>query len=96
MAEKYAKWPKNIPNGRKISQTVIKYNRIFHSKALQIIPKLGDFWFENKPSGNPGCGTHHVAMCVILRFMTLWEMPPIGNFREIQSVSTFVRFLQLI
>jgi hypothetical protein len=27
---------------------VIKYNNIFHSKALRILPK-----FENKPSGNP-------------------------------------------
>jgi hypothetical protein len=25
----------------------IKYNNIFHSKALQNIPKV-DFWFENK------------------------------------------------
>jgi hypothetical protein len=31
---------------------VIKYHNIFHSKALQIYPNR-DFWFENKPSGNP-------------------------------------------
>jgi hypothetical protein len=30
-----------------------KYTNIFLSKALQNLPKLG-FWFENKPSGNPG------------------------------------------
>jgi hypothetical protein len=32
---------------------VITYANIFHSKALQIFPKLGFFWFEIKPSGNP-------------------------------------------
>jgi hypothetical protein len=26
---------------------------IFRSKGFQNVPKLG-FWFENKPSGNPG------------------------------------------
>jgi hypothetical protein len=31
----------------------IKYTSIFHSKGLQNLPKFG-FWFENKPSGNPG------------------------------------------
>jgi hypothetical protein len=31
----------------------IKYINIFQSKALQNFPKW-DFWFENKPSGNPG------------------------------------------
>jgi hypothetical protein len=32
---------KIIPNGCKIFQMVIKYNNSFHSKALQILPKLG-------------------------------------------------------
>jgi hypothetical protein len=32
---------------------VLKYDNIFYSKALQILPELV-FWFENKPSGNPG------------------------------------------
>jgi hypothetical protein len=31
-----------------------KYINIFQSKALQHLPKLGIFLFENKPSGNPG------------------------------------------
>jgi hypothetical protein len=32
----------------------LKYNQHFPSKALQnICPNL-DFWFEKKPSGNPG------------------------------------------
>jgi hypothetical protein len=35
MTTHYTKRP-FIPNGRKIFQMVIKYNNIFHSKALQI------------------------------------------------------------
>jgi hypothetical protein len=31
---------------------VIKYSNIYHSKDLQIYINW-DFWFENKPSGNP-------------------------------------------
>jgi hypothetical protein len=31
---------------------VIKYTNIYHSKAIQNLPKFGNFWFENKPSGN--------------------------------------------
>jgi hypothetical protein len=38
--EKCAKWSLNFPNGRKISQMVAKYVNIFHSKALQNLPKL--------------------------------------------------------
>jgi hypothetical protein len=33
---------------------VVKYNKKFHSKAFQNVPKL-EVWFEKKPSGNPGC-----------------------------------------
>jgi hypothetical protein len=33
----------------------IKYTNIFHFKALQNLHNL-EFWFENKPSGNPGLG----------------------------------------
>jgi hypothetical protein len=32
---------------------IIKYSKIVHCKSLQNLSKLG-FWFENKPSGNPG------------------------------------------
>jgi hypothetical protein len=45
--EKYTKLPYNLPNGqknsngRKIDQMVIKNTKIFHSKALQNLPKLG-------------------------------------------------------
>jgi hypothetical protein len=38
---KYTKWPLDISNGRKIDQMVIKYTKIFHSKTLQNLPKLG-------------------------------------------------------
>jgi hypothetical protein len=46
---KYTKLPQTtytkrlyiIPKGRKLFQMVIKYNNIFHSKALQTLPKLG-------------------------------------------------------
>jgi hypothetical protein len=36
----------------KIFQMAIKYINIFHTKALKNYPNR-DFWFENKPSGNP-------------------------------------------
>jgi hypothetical protein len=68
--KKYTKWiknipnEKNVPNGHKISHISIKYSKwslniyvnIFQSKALKNLPKLG-FWFENKPSGNPGAAS---------------------------------------
>jgi hypothetical protein len=45
-----------MPNDRKIFQMTITYTSIFHSKALQNLPKLF-FWFENKPSGKPDAHT---------------------------------------
>jgi hypothetical protein len=55
--KKYTKWPQTIPNGHiciisnghtyiipighKLYQTAVKYANIFHSKALQNVPKLG-------------------------------------------------------
>jgi hypothetical protein len=41
MTEKYSKWPNNIPNDHTIFQMTIQYTSIFHSKALQNLPKLG-------------------------------------------------------
>jgi hypothetical protein len=41
MTTNYTKQPYIILNGRKIFQIVKKYNNIFHSKALQNLPKLG-------------------------------------------------------
>jgi hypothetical protein len=42
-----------IPKLEKMYQTAMNYINIFQSKALQNLPKLFFFWFENKPSGNP-------------------------------------------
>jgi hypothetical protein len=53
MNTKCTEWSLNISNLHKIFQMAIKYINIFQSKTLQNLPKLG-FWFENKPSGNPG------------------------------------------
>jgi hypothetical protein len=44
---------------------VIKYTKIFHTRPSKIYPNW-DFWFENKPSGNPDqqlqrCGTYIVV-----------------------------------
>jgi hypothetical protein len=39
----YAKRPYIIPNGHILYQTAFKYTNIFHSKALQNIPKFGFF-----------------------------------------------------
>jgi aspartate/tyrosine/aromatic aminotransferase len=57
---KCTKWIQNVPNSHKISQISIKFSKwswntyinIFQSKALQ--NPNWDFWFKNKPSGNPG------------------------------------------
>jgi hypothetical protein len=50
MDEKYTKWTKNIPNGRKIFQMTIKYISISHSQALLNIPKYGfldsKYWYH--------------------------------------------------
>jgi hypothetical protein len=45
------KWLLNIPNDQ-------KYTNIFHSKALQNLPKVGFFGLKNVPSGNPACRFH--------------------------------------
>jgi hypothetical protein len=44
MAVKLIKWPQNIP-----TSSITRHSEIY--------PKLG-FWFENKPSGNPGRKFH--------------------------------------
>jgi hypothetical protein len=44
----------NHTNGHKIFQMVMKYTNIYHSKPPPQFPQIWDFWFENKPSGNPG------------------------------------------
>jgi hypothetical protein len=47
MAIKYKKWPQTTPNGHKIYQH-------FPFKGPPKIHPNWDFWYESKPSGNPG------------------------------------------
>jgi hypothetical protein len=42
-----------MPNDRKIFQMTINRPALSIQRPSQIYPNL-DFWFENKPSGNPG------------------------------------------
>jgi hypothetical protein len=51
MTTNYTKRPLIIPNGHKIFQMAIKYTNIYHSKALQNLPK---FWIF-------GLKTNHLA-----------------------------------
>jgi hypothetical protein len=58
--EKYTKLPQNIPNVNKIYQKSVKWTKCPKNiptssiaRPSKIYPNL-DFWFENKPSGNPG------------------------------------------
>jgi hypothetical protein len=46
MDKKYFQWPQNSPNGHKI------YQDFSIARPSKIYPNW-DFWFENKPSGNP-------------------------------------------
>jgi hypothetical protein len=55
MEGKFTKCPQNIPKGRKIYRMAKKYTVIFRFKTFPIYPSW-DFWFENKPSGNPAQG----------------------------------------
>jgi hypothetical protein len=48
MAVKCSKWPKNIPTSS-------------FTKPFKIYPNW-DFWFENKPSGNPGARFNRGAL----------------------------------
>jgi hypothetical protein len=41
MTTNYTRLPYIMPDGHKIFQMIIKCNNIFHSKALQKLPKLG-------------------------------------------------------
>jgi hypothetical protein len=50
MVIKYPKYPENIPNGHKL------YKTFSNLRPSKVYPNW-DFWFENKPSGNPGLHT---------------------------------------
>jgi hypothetical protein len=56
IATKYAKWPQNITNGRKIHKHFPRPSKIY--------PNC-DFWSENKPSGNPGAKDVRKSMEVL-------------------------------
>jgi hypothetical protein len=57
---KSTKCTQNVPNGHELSQMSLKYSKwpsniltISNLRPYKIFPNW-DFWFENKPSGNPG------------------------------------------
>jgi hypothetical protein len=57
--KKCTKLTHNVPNGHRISQMPVKYfqwpsnmSAFFNLRPSKICPNW-DFWFENKPSGNP-------------------------------------------
>jgi hypothetical protein len=53
MTTNHTKRPCNIQNGRKIFLMVIKYYNIFHSEALQILPKIGSFGWKTNHLATP-------------------------------------------
>jgi hypothetical protein len=64
-----------------MDQVSIKYTIIFHCKTLQNFPNL-DFWFENKPSGNPvwgsigkGCGFDSGPFYIFNNEGQQWKLP---------------------
>jgi hypothetical protein len=69
--EKWTKWAQNVPNCHKISPMSAKYSKrpqnIFtfsNQRPSKIYPNW-DFWFQNKPSGNPGRLSK--PLCTLLR-----------------------------
>jgi hypothetical protein len=50
---KYTKWPYDTPTGRKIFQKTLNYTTQ-PFKGRTKYAKIGIFWSENIPSGNPG------------------------------------------
>jgi hypothetical protein len=54
MTTNYTKLPHIMINGHKISQMIIKKIKTFSIPRPSNIYPNWDFWFEYKPSGNPG------------------------------------------
>jgi hypothetical protein len=54
---KYTQWPLNITNGHKIYQHL-------PFKGPPKFDQIWDFWFENKPSGNPGAEILAAGVCL--------------------------------
>jgi hypothetical protein len=65
--EIYTKSPQTIPNCYKIYQIALKYSKGSYNIPIFIIPRPTktypnwDFWYENKPSGNPVRVGHEIA-----------------------------------
>jgi hypothetical protein len=53
MTTTYTKRPLIISNGHKIFQMVIKYTNLYHSKALQNLPKFGIFGLRTNNLATP-------------------------------------------
>jgi hypothetical protein len=66
MTTNYTKRPKSVPNGHKIFQMVIKYHNIFLPRPSKF-DQNWDFWFENKPSGNPDVNIGTLDRARVLR-----------------------------
>jgi hypothetical protein len=61
---KYTKMAIEVPNGYKFTKRQLKYQMAINKrKKLNSGPEkytqIGTFWYESKPSGNPGGGGGH-------------------------------------
>jgi hypothetical protein len=68
MSTTSTEWSQNIPNILKVFQMALKYINIYQSEALKFFPNW-DFWFENKPSGNPA----YILYVCISEFVKLFS-----------------------
>jgi hypothetical protein len=70
-----------------VDQMVIKYTKIFHSKTLQNLPKLG-FLFENKPSGNPAfrCKKGDEKNPLWARYVGGWVSPKLSLASPLKGI----------
>jgi hypothetical protein len=70
----------NIPNVDKIFQIAIKYINIFQSLPYEIFPNW-EFWFENKPSGNPALEFVKTYFFEAIKLCKFWpQQTTINNF----------------
>jgi hypothetical protein len=75
------KFPLNVPNGRKIHMySTWPYIDYFSLQDPPKFTQIGIFWFENKPSGNPGSAAICVWLCpwrhcIILRLDVSAKVP---------------------
>jgi hypothetical protein len=70
VAKMDSRWPKNIPTFSipRIYQPFPfqEYTNLFHSKALQNLPKLGFFLFENLPKSCNPAELNHLRFWLII------------------------------